>query len=99
MPVDRSGYGTIVVARSTDSSVTALEVLGGTVETTGFAIPRAHIEVGRRVEVGISLDTPAQGRPCPAKSTPKLAARRVEAMTRREAFVLFLIAFGSVLTI
>jgi hypothetical protein len=55
--------GTIVVARSADSSVTALEVLAGAVETTGFAVALAHVEVGRRVEVGNLLDTPAQGRP------------------------------------
>jgi hypothetical protein len=38
--------GTIVVARSADSSVTALEVLAGAVETTGFAVALAHVEVG-----------------------------------------------------
>ena len=61
-PVRGSNCGTIVVARSADSSVTALEVLAGAVETTGFAIA-AHVEVGRRVEVDNLLDTPAQGRP------------------------------------
>jgi hypothetical protein len=43
--------------------VTALEVLGGAGETTGFAIALAHVEVGRLVQVGNLLDTPAQGRP------------------------------------
>jgi hypothetical protein len=35
--------------------VTALEVLAGAAETTGFAIALAHLEVGNL------LDTPAQG--------------------------------------
>jgi hypothetical protein len=54
----------LVVARSTESSMTALEVLAGAVEITGFAIAIAHVEVWRRVEAVDVLVTRAWAARC-----------------------------------